>query len=122
MRAPQLAMGKTRQFSSTLLTQEALRSWCRNSLLGDSEVLFEIAQAGHKEKLLQEQFGIQDCYVRSPPNQCVGRVGQGMEHIVTDQSAGLGPHNRLEQIVDHLCVDRTLEGLEKKITTTTTAS
>lgn len=34
----------------------------------------------------------------------VGRVGQGVEHVLADQPALSGLHKRLQQIVDHLGV------------------
>lgn len=35
----------------------------------------------------------------------VGRVGQGVEHVLADQPALSGLHERLQQIVDHLGVN-----------------
>lgn len=37
-------------------------------------------------------------------NEGVGRVGQGVEHVLADQPALSGLHKRLQQIVDHLGV------------------
>lgn len=34
----------------------------------------------------------------------VGRVGQGVEHVLANQPALSGLHERLQQIVDHLGV------------------
>lgn len=38
-------------------------------------------------------------------DQRVGCVGQGVEHVLADQPAVLGLHERLQEVVDHLGVD-----------------
>lgn len=38
-------------------------------------------------------------------DQRVGRVGQSVENVLTDQPAVFGLHQRLQQVVDHLRVD-----------------
>lgn len=42
-------------------------------------------------------------------DQGVGRVGQGVEHVLADQPALSGLHKRLQQIVDHLGVHGPFE-------------
>ena len=42
-------------------------------------------------------------------NQGVGSVGQGVEYIVSDQSAVLGVHQRAKKVVDHFRVNRAWE-------------
>lgn len=71
------------------------------------QALFEVAESCHEEKLLQEKFRVQHSNVGSPAYQCVGGVGQSMEHVVSDQSAVLRPNQRLEQVVNHFCINRT---------------
>ena len=39
-----------------------------------------------------------------PADEGVGRVGQSVEHVLTDQPTLLGLHERLQEIVDHLGV------------------
>ena len=45
-------------------------------------------------------------------DECVGGVGQRVEHVVSDQTAVLGPQQGLHHVVDHLCVDRAWKGGE----------
>lgn len=71
------------------------------------QALFEVVESCHEEKLLQEKFRVQHSNVGSPAYQCVGGVGQSMEHVVSDQSAVLRPNQRLEQVVNHFCINRT---------------
>lgn len=71
------------------------------------EALFEVVESCHEEKLLQEKFRVQHGDVGSPAYQRVGRVWQSVEHVVPDQSAVLCLNQRLEQVVNHLCVNRT---------------
>lgn len=71
------------------------------------QALFEVVESCHEEKLLQEKFRVQHSNVGSPAYQRVGRVWQSMEHVVSDQSAVLCLNQRLEQVVNHFCINRT---------------
>lgn len=71
------------------------------------QALFEVVESCHEEKLLQEKFRVQHSNVGSPAYQRVGGVRQSVKHVVSDQCAVLGPNQRLEQVVDHFCVNRT---------------
>lgn len=66
--------------------------------------LSEVAEPCHQEELLQEELGVQDSDVGCTANQRVGRVGQSVEHILSDQPALFSLHNRLQEVVDHFCV------------------
>lgn len=79
------------------------------------QALFEVVESCHEEKLLQEKFRVQHGNVGSPAYQCVGGVRQSVKHVVSDQSAVLGPNQRLEQVVDHFCVNRTCVSVLKCI-------
>lgn len=76
------------------------------------QALFEVVESCHKEKLLQEKFRVQHSNVGSPAYQRVGGVGQSVKHVVSDQRAVLGPNQRLKQVVDHFCVNRTWKRVE----------
>ena len=67
-----------------------------------SKPLLEVVESCHQEELLQEELGIQHSDVSCSANQGVGSAGQGMEHVVSNQSAVLGVHQRAEKVVDHL--------------------
>lgn len=67
--------------------------------------LLEVAESCHQEELLQEEFRVQDGDVSGASDQRVGRVGEGVEHVLPDQPAVLGLHERLQEVVDHLSVD-----------------
>lgn len=71
------------------------------------QALFEVVESCHEEKLLQEKFRVQYSNVGSAAYQRVGGVWQSMEHVVSDQSAVLRPNQRLEQVVNHFCINRT---------------
>lgn len=71
------------------------------------QALFEVVESCHEEKLLQEKFRVQHGNVGSSAYQRVGGVWQSMEHVVSDQSAVLCPNQRLEQVVNHFCINRT---------------
>lgn len=71
------------------------------------QALFEVVESCHEKKLLQEKFRVQHSDVGSAAYQRVGGVGQSVKHVVSDQSAVLGPSQRLEKVVDHFCVNRT---------------
>ena len=74
-----------------------------------SKPLLEVVESRHQEELLQEELGVQHSDVSRSANQGVGSVGQGVEHVVSDQSAVLGVHQRAEKVVDHFCVNRAWE-------------
>lgn len=69
-------------------------------------LLFEVVESCHQEELFQEELRVQHGDVGGAADQGVGRVGQGVEHVVPDQPALSGLHQRLQQIVDHLGVHR----------------
>lgn len=64
--------------------------------------LLEVVEPRHQEELLQEELGVQHGDVGGSADQRVGSVGQGVEHIVADQSAVLGLDQRAQEVVDHL--------------------
>lgn len=70
-----------------------------------SKPLLEVVESCHQEELLQEELGVQYSDVSCSANQGVGSAGQGMEHVVSNQSAVLGVHQRTEKVVDHLRED-----------------
>ena len=74
-----------------------------------SKPLLEVVESRHQEELLQEELGVQHSDVSRSANQGVGSVGQGVEHIVSDQSAVLGIHQRAKKVVDHFRVNRAWE-------------
>lgn len=76
------------------------------------QALFKVVESCHEEKLLQEKFRVQHGNVCCPTYQCVGGVWQSVEHVVSDQSAVLRPNQRLEQVVNHFCINRTCKRIQ----------
>lgn len=68
--------------------------------------LLEVVESRHQEELLQEEFRIQHSDVSGSADQGVGSIGQGVEHVVSDQSAVLGFHQGAQKVVDHFCINR----------------
>lgn len=46
--------------------------------------LLEVIESRHQEEFLEEEFRVQHSDVSGSANQGVGRVGQGVEHVVSD--------------------------------------
>lgn len=67
--------------------------------------LLEVVEPRHQEEFLQEELRVQDGDVGSAADQGVGRVWQGVEHVLPDQAALLGLHHWLQEVVDHLGVN-----------------
>lgn len=85
-----------------------MRYWLRSSSDRSCAALLEVLETCDEEELLQEDLRVEDGDVSGSANEGVGRVGQGVNDIISHEIAVFVLQDRQQQVFDHLRIHGTL--------------